>query len=563
MTATTALRAMIIRSPIARAAAALGAAALLAASALWSATLARTVDEYVEEAASHQRSGDAAAAYAVMEGALTEHPDDATVYAYLGLYRGIQAGAAQTIMDAGKFTAESFTLLDKAIAIDSKNVTARFNRGLMGVKVPEFMGRLDGAIGDLEWVTVAADASPERVSKETLTATYELLGEGYGKKGETAKAEMSWRKVTELAPGSERAGTAQIKLAELSKQAAPQASAPASQPARPAQTATPATPGEVSALIEKGRSLMESGDYGGAGKVFQEVVAADSTNAVAYKLLAMSLVNADRGYDESIAEDTTVRTNLTFQVMNYLDRSVALDPNDPEARLLRGLMGVQFPFFVNKLDQGIEDLQMVMDSDAPVDTKAQAKYWLGFGLQKKGMSYWTQIVNENPDSELVRLTLAGMRPTVAHIQEESQARPCVAVEFVLGFRDELPPQTAVWVETEKGALVKTIYISGFSGHAKQVQVVLPDYAARTGYADADAVTGASIDVGDHIYVWDLKDSAGKTVAAGKYLIKVEVSHWPSMKYQVVSATVEIGGAQAVKVIEEGDYIPYLEVKYLP
>ncbi|MFZ1946240.1 MAG: DUF2271 domain-containing protein [bacterium] len=557
MITMTAMRTTGIRSPIAGAVAAAGAAALLVASAFWCVAQAKTVDQYIEEAASHQRSGDAAAAYTVMEGALAEHPDDATLYAYAGLYRGIQAGAAQTIMDASKFTSESFALLDKAVGLDAENVAARFNRGLMGIRVPEFFGRLGGAIGDLEWITATAEATPDRVPKETLITAYELLGEGYGKKGETAKAQLAWGRVIDLAPGSDRAGTAQIKLGELSKQAPARAPAPASQPARPA------TPGEVSALMEKGQALVEAGDYAAAEKVFREVVAADSTNAVAYKLLGVSLASADRGYDDGIAEDTTLRTSLAFEAMNYLERSVTLDPGDPEARLLRGVMGIQFPFFVNKLDQGMEDLQMVTDSDAPIQMKAQAKYWLGFGHQKKGMSYWTQIVNENPDSELVRLTLAGMRPTVAHIREESQARPCVAVEFVLGFRDELAPQTAVWVETEKGALVKTLYISGFSGHAKQVQVVLPDYADKTGYADADAVTGASIDLGEHVYVWDLKDSAGKPVPAGRYLIKVEVSYWPSMKYQLVSATIAIGGAQAVQVVEEGDYVPYVEVKYLP
>ena len=554
---------MMVRSTIAGAAIVAGLAVLVGVSAPWSAASAKTVDQYVTEASALQRSGDAAAAYTLMEAALTEHPDDATVYAYAGLYRGIQAGAAQTIMDASKFTAESFTLLDKAVGLDSRNVTARLNRGLMGVKVPEFFGRLDGAIADLEWVTSAADTSPESVSRETLITAFELLGEGYGKKGESAKAEASWLKVIDLAPGSDRAGTAQIKLGELYKQAAANAPAPASEPARTAVTPTPLAPGEVSTLMERGQALVEAGDYAAAVKVFQEVVAADSTNAVAYKLLGMSLASADRGYDDNIAGDTTLRTSMTFEVMNYLDRSVTLDPSDPETRLLRGIMGVQFPFFVNKLDQGIRDLEIVMASDAPAEMKAQAKYWLGFGLQKKGMSYWTQIVNENPDSELVRLALAGMRPTVASIREESLARPCVAVEFALGFRDELSPQTAVWVETEEGALVKTLYVSGFSGHAKQVQVVLPAYAAETDYADADAVTGASIDVGEHIYVWDLKDSAGKPVPAGKYLIKVEVTYWPSMKYQLVSAPLAIGGKQAVQVVEEGDYVPYLEVRYLP
>jgi hypothetical protein len=179
------------------------------------------------------------------------------------------------------------------------------------------------------------------------------------------------------------------------------------------------------------------------------------------------------------------------------------------------------------------------------------------------MSYWTQVVNDDQDQEAVRLALAGMRPSVDHFDRSRYAGPVVVVDFVLGFRDELAPQTAVWVEDSQGKFLRTVYISGFSGNAKGAQVVLPEYARISGYGDADAVTGASIDIGHHIYVWDLTDQAGKRVEPGNYTVKVEVSYWPSMKYQIESAAVRVGAKDSRTVVEKGNYLPYLEVEYLP
>jgi tetratricopeptide (TPR) repeat protein len=532
---------------------------LLTALAL-AAAQAKPLDQYLDEAETYQRSGNLEEAYTLMEEALGEYPDNATVYAYMGLYRGMQAGATQNVMEAGQRSSESFALLDRAVALDSLNATARFYRGLMGVKVPEFLGKLDGAIRDLEWVKIIDAEFYGTVPREMLARTHDLLGDGYAKKGDTQKAEMAWRKAVEIDPGSATAEAAQAKLAGLA--AEKEAPAPATTPQPPPLSGSSGS-GHSSGSIDQARDLIGQGNHAEAEKILRQVIASDTTNAAAYKLLGISLAYADRGYDSRIAENTNQRANMAFEAMRFLDRSVALDPTDNEARLIRGAMGVQFPFFVNKLEQGLEDLRLVLDSDATQDMKAQAKYWLGLGYQKKGMSYWTEIVRDDSNAGLVGLALNGMRPAVDHFDPANHPRPVVVIEFLLGFRDELAPQTVVWLEDDKGALVKTVYISGFSGHAKKVQPVLPVYNAETDYADADAVTGASIDVGNHIYVWDLKDSAGKQVAPGTYTVKVEVSHWPTMKYQLVSAAIEIGSGQSTQVVEEGNYIPYFRVQYLP
>jgi len=120
----------------------------------------------------------------------------------------------------------------------------------------------------------------------------------------------------------------------------------------------------------------------------------------------------------------------------------------------------------------------------------------------------------------------------------------------------------VWIEAADGTFIKTLYVSGFSGYAKEKQINLPIWSHMSKFADVDGVTGASIDLGHHIYTWDCKDNSGKKVAVGKYAVRVEVSYWPSMKYQNTSVNITVGEKNNRAVIEEGNYIPYLEAKFV-
>jgi hypothetical protein len=156
-----------------------------------------------------------------------------------------------------------------------------------------------------------------------------------------------------------------------------------------------------------------------------------------------------------------------------------------------------------------------------------------------------------------------MNPHVKHIDPADYGEPIVAVEFVLGFRDELAPQTVVWVETPGGEFLKTVYVSGFSGYAKEQQINLPVWSSTSDFVDADGVTAASIDLGHHIYVWDLTDHLGNKVEPGDYVVKVETSYWPSMKYQMVEAPVKVGGEESRTTVEEGNFLPFVQVTYIP
>ena len=542
------------------------ALAVLVVAGAGSGASAKSLDQYVEEAGTYRAAGDLEKAASTMEEAIAQYPDSAIVYAYLGLYRGTQAGATDNFMEAGRLSSEAFDLLDKAVAIDPENPRARLYRGLMSVKVPTFLGKLPGGIEDLKTVIDLHAKHPAMVSGEILTTAYSLLGEGYTKAGDKEKAVSAWEMVAALAPGSPEADQAETAIADLTLQGQ--------------ETQTPeevkrsiaeinkdleVTPEDPAKLAELGKAYLDAGEIEKAETTLRKAISLGPKEPHAYTWLAMTLGQSmgTELYDERIHEDTDWATNLAFEMVDLLDKAVALAPEDMETRLFRGIVDVQMPFFTGKLDQGMADLEMVMAGNAPNDLKAQAAYWLGYGHQKQATTYWIKVLTDFDDEQAAQMALSAMRPPIQRLDISKIRTPAVVVDFSLGFRDELPPQTAVWVETPAGKFIRTLYVSGFSGHAREVQIVLPVWAATSKFAGADAVTGASIDNGEHLYVWDLKDGSDAPVQPGDYVIKVETHFWPSMKYEMASATISVGGDKSGTVTKEGTYIPFLELKYIP
>jgi len=323
-------------------------------------------------------------------------------------------------------------------------------------------------------------------------------------------------------------------------------------------------PDNSALLVELGKTHFDAKQYEEARKVLKEAIKIDESNAEAYKWLVLTLREiVAKGYDEKIYENVDYQRDLAFEVYRALDKAVRLAPEDGEIRLLRGITGVEMPFFVHKLEQGIDDLNRVLRSDVSDSTKAEVLHWLGKAYEKKAMNYWIKVVSQNPNSEESKAIFNRMRPEVKRFDLSQYQPPVLAIDFILGFRDELQPQTAVWIEDRDGNFVKTIYVSGFSGHVKEKEVRLPKWANSSKFVDVDAVTGASINVGHHIYVWDLKDSLGRRVTAGEYVVKVEVAYWPSMQYQLVSAAVNLEEKGDQIIVEQGKFVPYLKVNYFP
>jgi hypothetical protein len=268
------------------------------------------------------------------------------------------------------------------------------------------------------------------------------------------------------------------------------------------------------------------------------------------------------GYDPRISMDHNYRTDLRLRMMSVMDKAVAIAPEDLEMRLMRGTAGVESFFFMGRMDLSVEDLQMVIEGDASDVMKAAARYHIGRAQQKKVHSQWLKVISEYPDEQAVDSVFNELNPGLKQIDISQYETPVVVIDFILGFKDELPPQTAVWVEDKEGEFIKTIYVSGFSGYARSGGRI-PQWTSSSEFIDADAVTGASIDLGHHIYVWDLRDISGKKIKLGEYIIKVETAFWPSMQYQCVEAPLTLGKKAEHVIIEEGKIIPFLEVKYLP
>jgi len=323
-------------------------------------------------------------------------------------------------------------------------------------------------------------------------------------------------------------------------------------------------PDNFDLLLALGKAYYDAEIYEAAEKVLKQAISINQSSSEAYKLLAytQNQINAV-GYDPRIYMDSDFRTDLAFEAAAALDKAVALAPEDIELRFARGIAAVNMPFFVNKIDQGIADLEIIIESDVPDEMRAEALYWIGYAHQKKATTYWARVASNYSATEAAQNAFSMLRPPVKHINLSKYIIPIVYIDFELGFRDELAPQTAVWVEDSDGQFTKTIYVSGFSGHAKERQINLPVWAKSSEFTDVDAVTGASINLGHHIYIWDLSDYTGKKASSGEYKILVEVAYWPSMQYQRVEVPITIGKGEARKVVEEGNLIPYLEVRYLP
>lgn len=530
---------------------------------------AMTLEEYMNEAQQYHDTDNLEQAIMTMEQAVKEYPDSSTAYTQLGILIGEKAQRTRDFTEIIAMISRVFEMWDTAIALDPNNVEARFNRGAWGVSIPKSSGQLEKGINDLEIIIKLLERSPDVEVRAQLATAYYYLGTGYQKQWEFQKAKQMYEKIIELIPDTDEAQRAQSNIAKITffetwQSEQEKSKKPDSPEIIELKESLSEDPQNIDLLMTLGKAYFDAEKYEEAEKVLEKAIRVDTMNAQAYKLLALTLTNiSGEDYDPRIFIDTDFRTDLVFETMAVMDKAVALAPHDMELRLMRGATQVSMPFFGGKLDQGIADLQIILDTEVSADMKSEALYWLGRAHQKKAMTYWIKVVSEYSESAAADFVFNTLNPGVKHIELGKLQTPVMVIEFVLGFRDEIAPQTAVWVEDKKGNFVKTIYISGFSGYAKSTQVNLPVWAQASEFIDADAVTGASIDLGHHIYTWDLKDVSGKRVKSGDYVVKAEVAYWPSMQYQRVEAPVTLARKPEHIVIEEGNFIPYFEIKYLP
>ena len=534
-----------------------------------STAYAKDLDEYIKEAEGSQKSGKLDQAISIMEEAVKEYPENSIAYTQLGNFISMQARGADEFQQIAIICRLAFENWNKAIELDPYNFMARSLRGGWGIGLPKFVGMLEIGIGDQEFLITMLEQSPDPRAKEQLIGAYMQLGEGYQKLKEFDKAKDSWNKVIELLPGSEYAKSAEASINKLTDvenkiEEYLKSKGPDGQIIVMLKEKLEKEPDNTSLLIELGNAYNDEEKYEKAEEVLNKAISIDPQNINAYKSLIESITNLTiKGYDIMVNIDTDFRTDLAFKLMDLIDKAVEIAPDDIGLRLNRGIYGIEMPFFVGKLDQSINDMNIITETDAPDSIKAEAKYWLGVAYKRKSMSYLIEVASDFEDSQVAEWVYENLDPGIRHFNIKDYKTPVVSIDFIMGFTDELPPQTAVWIEDIDDNFVKTIYISGFSANAKEVQVNLPKYAKSSEFSDVDAVTGASIDLGHHIYVWDLTDCFGNKIKKGEYVIKVEVCHWPHVKYQLVETPIKIGKKENKVIVEEGKLIPYLEVTYYP
>ena len=127
---------------------------------------------------------------------------------------------------------------------------------------------------------------------------------------------------------------------------------------------------------------------------------------------------------------------------------------------------------------------------------------------------------------------------------KSQAAKVKSLEISFDYKHQAGPgsnQYAVWIENEKGDVVKTLFVTSYTtkgrtrpgeepmrGYVKRPACV-PTWvnaskAAEQTDQQLDAITGATPQVdGTQIFTWDFTDQEGKVVPKGTYKLFVEAT----------------------------------------
>jgi tetratricopeptide (TPR) repeat protein len=524
----------------------------------------KNFDASLKEAQSLKSQGKLQEAAYVLRQAIQQFPENAEAHYQLATILGELSGSQA---NAGDFTNamsnvnESFAELEKATSLDPNHFNAHFFYGVYSLNIPAFFGRLEPGVQHLENAKALMNKQPSQFPADQQAALYRFLGQGYRMIQRPKDAEAAWNKVLSLVSQGENADAARKGLEELRKDTDQKPKVGGQVSAVGGQKDSGSAE-DVSSLIELGKGYLNQKKWTDAADAFRKAIQKDSANVQSYLMLAKALgEEAGIGYDERIYEDQTWRTNLAFEVERVIEKAHKLDPNNAEIQLFNATMCIQMPFFVGRMDEGLSILEsMSKNPNLPDSIRSEAVYQLGYGYRKKGRGIWADFVKNNPDTKQASSVYEefGLRE---HASKSAMGER-VQVTFHLGFQDELEPQTGLWVEDKDGKFVKTLYVSGFSGFAKEKQVVLPEFAKRTKF-ETDGTTGASIDWGKYTYSWDLMDHAGKRVKSGVYKIVLEISWWPSMRYETAEAAIRVGGAASETVVSKEPLIPRMQAQYIP
>jgi tetratricopeptide (TPR) repeat protein len=531
----------------------------------------KALKTYITEAQALQGEGKLREGIDLLKEAVSVYPEETNAYLQLGLAWG---ALGQKSGETGDFTTamnavnEGFVAFEKAVELDPGFYEAHFYYGVYGVNVPSLFGKLDPGVEHLEKALAILKARSGEDQLAKLAVVYQYLGKGYQMQERMDEAREAWEKALAISPEGEvgdaaRAGLESLERAKVSAETKKMEKKKESQKVLALKEKLKESPEDFESNYKLGKAYFDEGNWVEAQKFLRKAVALDGNHFEAQFLLAKAVMeDGTVGYDERIYEDQALRTNLAFEMVRQLERTLELDPTNLEARLWHATSCVMMPFFVQRIDQGIAGLEEIAsDEGLPDEVRAEALYHLGFGYRKKGNAIWMKLMKDYPRSEHIQgiYDEYGLREYGEEKLDIDGEK--VIVTFHLGFMDELAPQTGIWVEDADGRFVKTLYVSGFSSFAKEKQVNLPVWSKSSEF-ETDGTTGASIDWGKHTYSWDLTDHGGNRVRDGLYKVYVEVAWWPSMKYGRASAEIRVGTTPDEVTVDKAPFVPLLHVRYV-
>jgi len=112
-------------------------------------------------------------------------------------------------------------------------------------------------------------------------------------------------------------------------------------------------------------------------------------------------------------------------------------------------------------------------------------------------------------------------------------------------------QYAIWIENEEGQLVRTVFVTAFTGHGGYINrpdccptwVSKANPQSHSNY-QIDAYTGPTPSNGPRLYVWDGCDDDGVAMPAGNYRVCIEGTlYWSSRV--LFQGMFELGGSSAI------------------
>lgn len=424
--------------------------------------------------------------------------------------------------------------------IDPGNVNATLYRWILGVNVPKFMGKLNQAIKDMEYIQRKYGQNKHLY----LVADY-YLSIGYLKNNEKEKAKSGFKFIILYGKDSQYYESAKQEYAKLVKKI----------PAKETK--------DSEDFFKKAMDCLNNQDYQEAVENFRMASKQDSSNLKLHLLYARALGNlAQQGYTDKIYKDVTNRAAIAHEVYKVLSHCVELAPNDDEVRFLRASVGVNLSFFVNCLDEVTLDLTNLSKKGKTAKIQSEAKYYLKKAIEKKKVYDLAEKgFKEKSEAERKKL-LSQFIPAEKFTKPEKPAGKCLQINLKLGYRDQIAPQTAVWIEDENENYIATIYVSGFAAHVKEKQMNLPRWAENSKFRKMETVTGASINCGEHQFYWDFTNYNGEKFNSKKFIVKAEICYWPHVQYLNQSMQVDLN--KNTEFYSNGDnyLIPELTVKVI-